>query len=363
MRSAKKLVLHLNELPQDYGLVFDKSVIKGQAQRLLTEIAEYKINFSVKSFPHPEFLSVIKDHIHGWDISHPQELALILPHLKVEHSVWLTNSNEEALVEALKLKRVINLTLDHTFEKTSFPNEVRLGLRIDPYSVLDKGHSKYGFMLQELKDIDPTLKKRIKYFHTHLPLIFPGEDVKKLREGLTNLLSEFPGVEEINLGGGLREENLKAYKDLQSIAGPKLVIEPGRWFSEKSGHGVSKIKSIYQKEGDLYLIGDLSPEAHMKWSRDVSYSFMSLKAGTSYSYQRLIYASSNAYENDQLILSEGPGSISLSTGDWIILENLSGYSVVWNHAFNGIDAAHVLFMDWSGERTCWRFERSFEEYQ
>lgn len=347
MKTIKKLALKLDDFASDYGLVFDRSVIRNTCQKLSGELKGYEVHFSVKSFPHLDFLKVIAPFIHGWDVSTKSELDLIRSLIKPEHSLWLTNSSTQVLSLALQVSSKPYFTLDHTTDLTfDYPENVQLGLRLDPYSLLDRGHSRYGFMLSQLDSLPVHLKKRIKYLHAHCPGMIGGSELNGMRSAMEKILAEFPGVELINLGGGLTNANIDSFEMLQEIhPTPKLAIEPGRWFSEAAGSAFTKIHSIYEKGGDLYLVSQLSVEAHLKWGRGMSYTFINQGPQNNQAYQKLIYSSSNALETDRIVMKQTPGALSLSVGDWLVLEGVPGYAVAWNHQFNGVAEAPIYFIE------------------
>ena len=347
MKTIKKLALKMDDFGSDYGLVFDRSVIRNTCQKLSVELKGYEVHFSVKSFPHPEFLREIAPFVHGWDVSTASELDLIRPLLTANKSLWLTNSSTAILAEALKLTSAPYFTLDHTTDLTfSFPESVNLGIRLDPYSLLDRGHSRYGFTLSQLDGLPGTLKSRIKYLHAHCPGMISGSELKGMRDAMEKLLPQFPKVSLINLGGGLTSANIDSFEMLQDIyPSPRLAIEPGRWFSEASGSAFTKIGSIFEKSGDLYLVSSLSAEAHLKWGRGMTYTFINQSKEVIHPYKRLIYSSSNALETDRIVMKQTPGSLALSPGDWLVIEGVPGYAVAWNHEFNGVPKAPVYFIE------------------
>lgn len=347
MRIIKKLALLIDDFGHDHGLVFHRKKIVANSQELLSALVGYSVHFSVKSFPHREFLKSISPFIHGWDISSESELALILPLLTEEHSLWLTNSDVKVLALALKHKPILNFTLDHTTDLSfDYPEGVKLGLRLDPLSLMGKGHSRYGYLLSDLASIPQALNKRIHYLHTHCPGVVTEKELRAMRAGMETIKEQFPHLKLMNLGGGLSRSNLAAFQSLQAeYPLIPLGIEPGRWFSESAGAAFSRIDSIFMKEGNLYLVGELSAEAHLKWARGVSYSFLGSGHEVKYDFKRMIFSSSNALETDQIILKDAEGSISLSVGSWLVIENIPGYSMAWNHEFNGVPKAEVIFID------------------
>ncbi len=347
MKTIKKLALKLDDFRSDYGLVFDQSKILDTCQKLSTDLSGYSVHFSVKSFPSHDFLKTISPFIDGWDISTLRELDYIRPLIGLKHSLWLTNGDTKVLSQALDAAALIYYTLDNTTDLSyDYPEKVNLGLRLDPYDLLQRGHSRYGFLLSQVSELPPQLKKRIKFLHCHCPGVITGKELNGIRSAMNPIIQDFPNLKLINLGGGLTSCNIDSFEMLKEIyEQPKLALEPGRWFSESAGSAFSKIDSIFEKEGDLYLVGKLSPDAHLKWARGMSYTFINLGHEKIYSYKRLIYSSSNALESDQIILKQTPGNISIVPGDWLVLEKIPGYSVAWNHEFNGVPQAPVFFIE------------------
>ena len=337
----------MDDFGTDYGLVFDRASILETCQKLSGDLSGYRVHFSVKSFPESEFLKIIADFVHGWDLSSARELDLVLPLLLPTHSLWLTNSDAELLECCAATRAPLFFTLDHTSSLSLiYPESVSLGVRLDPLSLLGRGHSRYGFTLNQLGAISDELKRRIKFLHCHCPGIISAAELSGIRSAIEHILPQFPNVSLVNLGGGLTPGNFDAYEMLPQIyTKPNLAIEPGRWFSESAGSAFCRIQTIFEKNGDLYLVGDLSPQAHMKWAREMKFTFVGLGQLKKYHCKRLIYSSSNALESDQLILSSSDTVISLAEGGWLVFDKIPGYSVAWNHEFNGIPKAPVFFID------------------
>lgn len=347
MKSIKKIAFEIDSWGADFGLVFDKKKIQENAQALVEQFNHFDLHFSVKSFPDPTFLKTLAPIIHGWDICNAQELDLIKDIILAHQTLWLTNSSEEVARAALGIGKKLSFTLDHTtgFD-LSLPEVVDFGLRLDPFSLLGKGHSRYGLLLSELDLIPQSLKDKIVYLHTHHPGATSARDLFRLREAIERLIPFFPKLKYINLGGGLCEENFDAYLILQdTFPGPQIHIEPGRWFSEPGGFAFSRINSYFMKNDDLYLVGNLSHAAHLRWSQGIDYTFIPQSTSKSYQYKRLIYSSSNALESDQFILKNSPGILKIGENDWIVFGNISGYAAAWNHSFNGSGVAPIFFLD------------------
>ena len=342
MKLTKKLMLSLDEFKDGFGLGFDLSKVQENLRDLLREMNGIKICFSVKSFPREEFLNSISEDISGWDVASLREFRLIEKNLRPHHSIWITNSHEDFVNEAIESKCPVFFTLDKTFDVQKLPKNINLGIRLDPYSLLGKGHSRFGFLISDLKSLS---LDKFSYIHTHLPGEFSDKELEVVCTKIKELLPLFSNVRQLNLGGGLRSDNLSFISNLKALfPGVTLVLEPGRYLSESAGGAVTKILSVFKKEDDLYLLGKLSPVSHLNWAKDMTFTVLPQGEGSTYSYKRLIYVSANAYEADQIILEDKSGKRSISVGDYIIFDNISGYSVAWNRSFNGIAEAPVVFI-------------------
>jgi len=347
MNTLKKILINVDSFSSEFGLVYDNSEIRRACEKVKNALPLFNLQFSVKSFPNREYLKVLAPFLDGFDFSNDNELALVSSVVNSSHSLWLTNSSYKTLTKALELPNDVYYTLDVFSDLgREYPNRVRLGLRIDPLSLLDRGHSRYGFLKSVLKELPESIRKKIYYFHTHMPGNLSSSDVFNLRSKMEDFMNDFPSLRLINLGGGLAESNIDAFQMVsENFPKIKLAIEPGRWFSESAGHAFTKIKYIFKKGEDLYIVGDLSFEAHLKWSRGISHSLINLGQSNLYQCKRLIYSSSNALESDMAILRDNIQEMFVSVGDYLFLNNVPGYSAVWNQEFNGVDKAKIIFLE------------------
>ena len=218
----------MDQFGADFGLVFDRARVQEACQKLSTDLSAYRVHFSVKSFPERAFLSVLASLVQGWDLSSDRELDLVLPLLSSTHSLWLTNSDSRLIAPCLATGIPVFFTLDHTSEfGVPYPENLSLGLRLDPYALLSRGHSRYGFTLAQLDGMDAELKRRIKFLHVHCPGVITAAELSGIRQGIEKILPEFPNVSLLNLGGGLTSKNIDAYEMLpQLYATTTLSMKP-----------------------------------------------------------------------------------------------------------------------------------------
>ncbi len=291
-----------------------------------------KFLFPVKSFPNTEVLKLASQFLFGFDVSNINEQNLISELDK--KIVWNSSPFYSPLENSVN---DINC-LEDLGRVSKFDN---ISLRVST-DFLGEG-SRFGVKLNDLED---TLAKFPSIKHLHLHFGGLENKVTDYEEMIDRLISIAANRNlSINFGGGFAPLSLDEIKSItkyayQNLPNTTLYFEPGRWISASSGVAVGKVLAFYNKT----IICSLSPTCHLRWiDNRVKIRYRHCKPVTEKKNEDLKVAGPSCYESDVLATIQ-LDPLSICIGDNIIVENVSGYSTAWNHSFNGIDQADIVFL-------------------
>lgn len=147
-------------------------------------------------------------------------------------------------------------------------------------------------------------------------------------------------VEAVNLGGGLPRD-----LDAPSVARmarelayllpeqAELVLEPGRWWGEGAGFLVAQVLDVKPAEKCVFVVIDASSEVR-RWSVPTVPSWGPDPHAGDLPY---VIAGSSAFEQDFFgQVRPSPGNPTPESGDWVVLGNISSYSLELATGFNGV---------------------------
>ena len=119
----------------------------------------------------------------------------------------------------------------------------------------------------------------------------------------------------------------------------EITLEPGRFFSENFGYAFSRVNSIKDAADATYLEGSISPSISMKWIRNTRFQVFPWGSEKMKLKNPVFYGGPTCFEGDTIQLTDNDtSSLEVSVGDYILFNHISGYSLAWNHTFNGIKA-------------------------
>jgi diaminopimelate decarboxylase len=153
----------------------------------------------------------------------------------------------------------------------------------------------------------------------------------------------------INLGGGISNLTIEGIKSLfefsqKELSRHKIYIEPGRYLTENVAKCFSEVVDI-SDEGDSLIVNlNISRECHLKWSRVRGIQILKGSSSrTYYKSKRIYFYGNTCFENDLIGSCDYEVAQEVGIGDKVILSNISGYSLAWNHSFNGIAPIDIAF--------------------
>ena len=354
----KKILFLVLQKPNQTYLVFEKEKILNQLGILKTnKPANVKILFPIKSFPTNQMVQFLNPLVDGFEISNLNEYILlqgVTPH----REIFLTNcfNYENLLIDPSVIVNIGSLE-QLKILKGNFSNKI--SLRIQPPDSLEQGKlSRFGLNDQELEHIllDQKILEKVEYLHFHL-----GFEKTKLEDIKTSLLKmldiqkkHFPNVHTFNLGGGITKLSPQDVQSLYKTLAKynfQFLLEPGRFLFEHAGHAIGKVTAVKERQDQILIEVNLSKECHLKWSSPKNISLMNLENNEDNHEEQLSDQSkplrifgSTCFEGDHILDSLLTQRSPIRPGTFLLFDNVSGYSVAWNHEFNGIPKAEVILL-------------------
>lgn len=264
--------------------VYHRPTLNAKATELLQLKAIDALFYAMKANPHPEILRTLHKQKIGFECVSQQELELVLnlfPEINPKSIIFTPNFASRSEYE-FALKIGCSVILDNLYVLEHWPELFKnksLFLRIDPGS--GAGHhkfvstagneSKFGIPRTDIGraiELCKQLKIKVIGLHSHSG---SGILTADLWEGtallLTDLLTQFPDVHIINLGGGLGvadkpgQQNLNMETLNSSLLSIKsrfkklsFWMEPGRYFVSDAGVILAKVTQCKEK-GKVHFIG------------------------------------------------------------------------------------------------------------
>ncbi len=291
--------------------------------------------FPVKSFNHPTILKMAANLLHGFDVSNQNELDAAKPFLKKDHLVWTSSPFSDTVTTANPL------ICDISCSAQVRENSTGRALRIKPTFL--KKENRFG--------VTPTRAKvilqqhpEIRSLHIHLSGIENVlADYQELIEFYAKFTVDLPGSYQLNVGGGFSPLTYTEIKSVVELARTKLpqhelIFEPGRWYTEENGLAIGRIVAIE----DSYITTSLSSVCHLRWL-GMRPTFHLPRRNTNQGDVVTKLYGPTCYENDFLTSIRLPQH-SIQENDLLMIDTVSGYSYGWNHSFNGVPAADIVFL-------------------
>lgn len=291
--------------------------------------------FPVKSFNHPTILKMAGSLLHGFDVSNQTELEAVRPYLKKDHLVWTSSPLSSNVQTSSSLVCDISCSGHVTGDATG------RALRIKPTFL--KKENRFGVTPARGKVILQQ-HPEIRSLHVHLSGIENVlTDYQELVEFYARFTEDLPGSYQLNFGGGFSPLSLAEIQSLVALAQQRLpaheiFFEPGRWHTEENGLAVGRIVAIE----DSYITTTLSSVCHLRWL-GTRPTFHLPRRNTNQGEVVTKFYGPTCYENDFLTSIRLPQH-SLQENDLLMIDTVSGYSHGWNHSFNGVPKADIVFL-------------------
>lgn len=264
--------------------VYDRATVLAKAKALQQLPGIQKVLFAMKANPNRELLKALNEQGVDFDCVAPGEVLRLLELFpKIDRSRILFTLNFAPRSEyEWGFAQGIRVTLDNLHPLKSYP-EVFKGREIFVRIDTGKGrghhdkvktagiHSKFGVPMFEMDELDRLAKQagaRIVGLHAHTGSgVFNVENWREVGDILAQLVSRFPTVTTVDLGGGLGvpEKATDPEIDLNALGQvitelhakhPKLAfwLEPGRYLVAQAGVLIAQVTQVKGK-GEVKYVG------------------------------------------------------------------------------------------------------------
>ncbi len=281
-RDREKLLALLAQ--QSPAYVYQQDALKTSVDDLKQCDAIDKIFYAMKANNNQDILQYFYQQHIGFECVSLEEifyLQKLFPDIDPTRIIFTPNfAPKEEYQQALTLG--VTVIVDSIYPFTNWP-EVFSGknifIRIDPgkgyghhrFVVTGGNESKFGIPLYELEKLRAIAAENdihIVGLHTHSGSgILNPKKWQQASVALTGILSDFPEVRTLNLGGGLGIVEKPGQKPLDLTAvnkslhqvksafpGIKLWIEPGRYLVGRAGALLATVTQVKQK-GEIRFVG------------------------------------------------------------------------------------------------------------
>lgn len=352
-----KELIKLYQLAMKHGtplLAYDRSQLEKNFRALSELRQKYPVRFllAVKSFPHPQVLSLAQECGLSFDASNESEARLCPESAEL---IWLTDPSA-SISQKKSLPPPSSVVTIEQMEEFYFWQKQRkappLALRLNT-SFLGRS-SRFGMDLTNAPQLLELFKNSgVPWAGIHFHY---GSEKNSAQDYLAMTKAALALTQEaglalprLNLGGGLHCLDLALLVEELSLFLQKnspstlLYFEPGRLLSENAGYAVGKIlRKKVQPEREVITL-DLSSLCHLNWSSP-QLILTSLHRRPSMA-QKMSFYGPSCYEGDLLGHYEKSSAPlpQLELGDLVFFKNISGYAHALNRSFNGVEAASTVF--------------------
>ena len=349
----KNILLHIMRSPDVPKIFVDLEAVDNRFKWIKSKAPKnLDFLFPVKSLPHSKFLSAIEKHLIGFELSNELEFELIKDFLSDDSQILLSNSNHNTdFISQYKSQVHFDISYLQQLEQSDlFEN---LSLRLKPPLDLNQGkNTRFGLELDELKQVvTHPCSAKVKSLHFHLG--FEKNSFADLTAAIDYALSikndYFKNVELLNIGGGitpLSEADLDNLFEKISKLPIKIIIEAGRFFTEQCCHAIGKVIFCRTRsDGTSDVVLNISRECHLKWTWPKKFNVVHMNKNSSVELAGNLKVSGlTSYEGDLILAASIPDKLKVAPGDYMVFDNVSGYSIAWNKGFNGLPEAEVIFI-------------------
>ncbi|MBO9681540.1 MAG: diaminopimelate decarboxylase [Flavisolibacter sp.] len=385
----------LNDLAERFGTplyVYHAEKIKEQYEKLTSgfSVIDAKFFFACKALTNINILKYIDSIGCGIDCSSINEVKLALHAGVHPHKILYTSNgiSFEEIQEAVEAGVHVNIDSLSNLEKfgKKYGNSYPVGVRLRPNILaggnlkISTGHerSKFGIPIDRidfLKQIVEENQIKIKTLHIHT-----GSDIKDADifvhgvKVLSELVSHFPDLEVIDLGGGFKvpyepedEETdialiagkLKKFLDSHVFNGRKfqLWFEPGKYLVSECGYLITQV-NVIKDNGVQIFAGVNSGLNHLirPMMYDAYHHIVNISNPTAeekaYTVTGYI-CETDTFANDRLLHE-------VREGDYLVIYNAGAYGFEMSSNYNSrYKPAEVLVKD--GEAFLIRKRDEFED--
>ena len=313
--------------------------------KLLKELSDERLKFlfPVKSFPHPKILALAAKHLNGFDISNENERGL-LPSSNEQNVLWSSSPfmEEELLKNNVLFQDINDESQLQVLRQPSSTFRAKPSLRLNS-DFLSK-ESRFGLRLDKVLEL---LNKHpeIDALHTHIAgQKNSKQDYVELLSLYKDIVSRYQRPFHLNFGGGFAPLSEEDFREVvttcqHELPGHNLYFEPGRWIIANAGYAAGKVLSVEENR----IVISLSPSCHLKWI-EPSFKTMFQSGQSTGGTSEMILCGPTCFEGD-ILGNVQVNKEAITPGMSILISPISGYAHAWNHSFNGLAKADVVFIE------------------
>nr|HEX4314897.1 hypothetical protein [Kofleriaceae bacterium] len=337
------------------ALVFDLARVEANIRAVAAAARAHGITalFAAKSFPSPRVWQLAAAHLDGFDVASAGEAAA-LPRARVASIADPTAAALDADAESLIV------SCETPGHASRAPARAAIAARLsssitgrDPAlgAIADgSGHRRSRFGVEtagELAAIARAAGTRRFGLHVHHgPLAATSAqrfvDTARAALALADAAAVSPTF--LDLGGALHAlaDLPAAFAALRAALPPplELIVEPGRLYAAGAGFAVATVVAARElAAGDArpLRVLDLSRACHLRWSQPQ----LVAPAPAPGTGRAIAWVGPTCYEDD-LVGEFVADPARFPVGARVVLANITGYALAWNHAFAGVPAATVV---------------------
>lgn len=307
---------------------FDLSILKKNISELKTKTTNINFLFPVKCCNHASVLELIVNNDFGFDVSNMNEFILIKKYLKNQF-VSVSGPLSFELMNC-KYRNI------HIVSNNFSTFKVNNGIRVNFNSNNNFSISRFGV---DYKKINQSIRNNITYIHVHNSDHKNFEQCQKIYEEIQNILTFFPNLKNLNIGGHLEdltfEDGINYLNTIRKIVpnNINLYVELGDFLFKNVGTLYSKVIDIRKDDEIQFVTLNFSKMANQRWAYPIYKT-------NSKNLVKTIFFGCSCCETDMYLETEAE---ELSIGDEVVFKNISPYSYQWDTSFNGIKKMKYIF--------------------
>lgn len=322
---------------------FDLREIENRA-RQLTRLGDAQVRFlfPVKSFPCQEIIQIMAQTHAGFDVSNRHEFELVRPHIKAGDVLWSSSPVPWDF-------EFPGALVDGAHVGAAWGDSARRSLRVSYHAKNSTFVSRFGIDVSAVT-AEALALANVTALHFHQgqePI--QRESWIAAVERIAALARASRGITHVNLGGGFSGLDWNEVEELvrfvrQRFAGTVVCFEPGRWLCGDAGKLIGKIAEATCSAGKAVVTTTLSRDCHLRWQQErFSISLHPMHQAEPLRCSDILIAGATCHEGD-VIGHLSSGEWQIAKEDLVAVSGVSGYSLSWNHSFNGIPVAEVQFI-------------------
>lgn len=349
---------HVVPASERAALIYDVDAIRRRTQmiRTLSEVTQIEFLLSTKACSEPMLLREFRDVGVGFDISNLGELSLLnsaFGNAYPRAAAIATGPDLIPLAQSVGDIDGIIFFADSLGQLEDLLDcNVNIGIRLHAGDLC----SRFGMSAADVNCLPDRLLNRIKGVQVHFEESQDFPSVFRKNIQLIKLVVRDVGLRpiRISLGGGLHRASkgellslLVAYRESFSES-VSLSLEPGDFWFCGCGYAMATILNVVRESERVYrVVTTLSSTCHLRWSApDLMIGSHISSAGEKSTISDIVrLVGPTCDESDVLGVYEIPtgAAACFETGERLFFKNVTPYSASWNHSFNGIREAKVIW--------------------